>query len=600
MPARTTCGMAGRKVAAINDTVTWQNEPMSELVARLRRWATWAPAVVAAMIAGWIAADTVNNMALDHVSLPFWDHWRMVSEYRDWLAGNYGVDDLFSQHNEHRIAAGRVLFFTDIFAFGGRGIFLSVCITVILGALAALLIWVARPRRRSAWRGYTVVAAAVAGCCLTFTAYENLLWPFQAPFVLLYLASAVGLYATLKASEAAKRGGRWSGWAVLAVGALAVAAYCMANGLAAAGLALALAAVLRAPPRIIAVLAITFAVLTFAYFHGYQSTGKSGALAYLVSHPHVLPTYLSMFLGNILRDYPARDATTATLGVLGLLLCLGVAWRILARRDLDPTRLFLTALLLFVLVAGLASGVGRVAEFGLSQALSSRYVTPGALFWALQALYWHSVTEESKTWPRAVAVTGAGLLLVLLIGAQVGARKDAAGLQASMSREADALLVGVTDTETQLASTPLTLTIAGDTALLRAHDKSIYAEPEAHWMGRRLADLAEPDGACLGAIDLAARAPDDPRGLRLTGWSWDVGHDRRVERLVVVNSAGRIVGLASGGSYRPDVTEAVRAVDHVASGWRGFATGNPGDILSVYGLVGSHRTCTLGTVTATP
>ncbi len=563
--------------------------------------AGWLLAAVAVAVAGWIAIDTFRAMIDNHVALPFWDAWRSVPEYRLWLAGDYGLDDLFSQHNEHRIAAGRVFFLADFIAFRGRGIFLSVCIGAILSGLAALLIWIGRPTEKTGWRGYAVVAAAVVGCCLTFAAFENLIWPFQVPFVLLYLSAVIGLYATMRSSEAAKAGETWVGWVVVACGALTVAAYCMANGLAAAGLAVVLAICLRAPWRLAAILGALFVVLAVSYFHGYVAAPNTGGAAYLTAHPAALPTYGLMFVGNILRDYAPRETTTLLLGAVGMALCVGIAWRIAVRRDLEPTRLMLTALLLFLLASGLASGLGRIGASGVSQALVPRYVTPGALFWAAQALYWRSASLGwTAPWARALPVAGAAALLLLLAGAQVGARKDAAGLWASMSQEADALLAGVYDSEAQSASTPFARFVPADVATLRLHNKSIFAEPQAHWMGRPMAAVARAGGVCQGAIDFAARAPNDQRGLRVTGWAWDLEDDERIERLLIVDAAGRIVGLGSGGSYRPDVDDVIPAVDHVASGWRGFAAGNPGEPLSVFGLVGNKRACLIGKTTATP
>lgn len=552
------------------------------------------------LAAGWICADTVSNVIVSHVSLPFWDAWRTVSEYRDLLSGRFGLDDLLSQHNEHRIAVGRLLFFADYIAFGGRGVFLSVCILAILSALAGLLIWMTRPTDRAEWRRYAVTAAAVAAALLSFVAYENLIWPFQAPFVLLYLSAAGGLYATMRACEAARAGKPWAGWLALASAALTVAVYCMANGLAAAGLAVALAVALRAPKAMIAILALLFAGLTAAYFHGYESASKLGGLHYLTAHPEALPTYLSMFLGNLLHDYPQREAATTALGMIGLALCAAIAWRILVRRDLDPVRLVLAALMLFVLAAALASGAGRIADLGLIQALAPRYATPTALFWSCQALYWTSAARGEPGWRRGAALAGSALLLILLAHGQIAARWGAANLFTSMAGEADAALVGVRDAEAQNATTPTAEHLPDDLALLRAQGKSIYAEPRAHWMGRPLGAIAKADGACLGYIDNAVRQNGGGRGLRLSGWAWDRDHDRRVMQLLIVNDAGRIVGLASGGAYRGDVPTAVRAVDHVGNGWRGYALGNPGEVLTVYGLTGAGSACALGKVTAPP
>ncbi len=566
----------------------------------LKRWAAWAPAVLAVIVAAWIAGDTFTTMAVAHAAQPFWDGWGTVFEYGQLLSGRFGFTELFAQQNEHRIAVGRLLFFVDLVAFDGRGVFLSVCIGVILAGLAALLIWLARPADRSEWRIYAISAAAAAGCLLSLLATENLLWTFQVPFVLLYLAAALGLYWTMRACEAAKAQRPWAGWLAAAIVALTVAVYCMANGLGAVALALVLAVLLRGPRLLIAALGVLFVALTAAYFHGYESPPSSSGPRFAIEHSGLLANYLFAFIGNLLRNVPTRDTDAIRLGMFGFVLCGGVAWRILVRRDLDPARLVLTGMMLFVLASALASGVGRLADNGLIQAYAPRYVTPTAVFWACQALYWSSAARSGPVWLRLFPAAGAGLLLWLLVQGQALSRPDAANLLARITREADAVLVGVRDPKAELSTTPLTQNLSRDLGLLRRNGKSIFAEPRARWMGQPLAAVARADGQCLGAIDKAEPLADDPRGLRLEGWSWDVRHDRQVERLIVVGADGRVVGLASGGEIRPDVIAAVPQVDHIANGWFGYARGRPGDVLAVYGLTARGQVCPLGEMTATP
>jgi hypothetical protein len=558
-------------------------------------------ASVSVAIAGWIALDSLVAMIDGHVAAPFWDGWGSVVEYRMWLEQRFGVAQLFGQHNEHRIAAGRVFFLADYMLFGGRGVFLSACIAAILAATAGLLIWAARPDGAAGWTRYAVAASAVVGCCLNLAASENLLWSFQVPFVLLYLSAAGALYATMRASVAARSGGKWGGWLAAAVATAVVSAFSMANGLAAAGLSVVLALALRANWRIPGLLTAVFVGLTAAYFHGYVSSTPSGGLGYLAAEPTALPTYLFMFLGNIVRDFPARETTTAVLGAFGFLLCLCIAWRIGVRRDLNPVRLFLTGFILFILAAGVASGAGRIEQFGLNQALAPRYVTPGAMFWAAQVLYWFSAARSSPNRRmHALPTAATAVLLVILAAAQHSARIDAGGLMASMVRQGDAALVGVHDQATAAASTPLTGDLARDLAFLRSRRKAMFAEPQAHWMGRPFAKLAKLDGRCIAVIDRAAPTPDDPRGLHLAGWAWDNAKHRRVNKLVIVNDAGEVVGLASGGYARPDVPKAEHRVDHAASGWQGFALGKPGQTFGVYGMLAGGHACRVGETVATP
>src|SRR5215471_11528351 len=81
----------------------------SAVLARLqsdpRAWCA-AVAVVAAVFVAW---RTLADTACLYHPLPHWDYWDFVAQLPRYLSFDFGVADLWSQHNEHRILCGRLV-----------------------------------------------------------------------------------------------------------------------------------------------------------------------------------------------------------------------------------------------------------------------------------------------------------------------------------------------------------------------------------------------------------------------------------------------------------------------------------------------------------
>jgi hypothetical protein len=562
--------------------------------------AAWAVSILAVLVALAIAADTAGWIVRAYSSLPFWDQWDVVADFAKIKAGTYQAGDLIKQHGEHRIVFPRLIFFADQLFGRGQDIVNLAAIAIIQLLHAALLIRLLGPLRRP---GLVAAAAAVLALLTFLGQWENLVWGFQVQFVAVYML-ATAAYMLLAKAVQARDGARSRAFAGCCA-CLVMAVFSMANGMAAAGLAVLLALVLGAPRWMTAVLAGLTAAVAALYLHNYTPVPDHSTLAYALAHPGAYLEYVANYVGNIAgllahRPPTARFFTVLAtgpllLGIAGLGLAAGALVREARSRFADPANAVLLAIIAFVLASAALTAMGRL-NYGVDQAHASRYLTPGAVFWAAQVAYW---ARAMSAWPARIRAVGAVLLTVLfalLIWNQARQAplldQHAIGMRAAE----DALRSRVRDDAALGAAYFQPGQTLARARVLDRYDLSIYAQPEADWLGKRLDTVARraPAQACIGAFDALLAPPRNaPNQAVAAGWAWDTAHDRVPRRILMVDERGVVVGFGTTGIVRPDVQAARAEVDSKRSGWTGFARldGRPVEAVA---LLSDGAACALG------
>ncbi len=153
--------------------------------------------------------------------IPFWDQW--ASEARNllipFLEGRFRLVDLFSPHNEHRIALTRLLV---LGLFVSNGQWDPLVSMVVQAALHALILTFLVGALRSIldsklWRLFAFFTALLY--IIPFS-WENTLWGFQSCFYFVLLTGLLGIWLTWKCVDLSF--GWWFGWATLLVGLFAL------------------------------------------------------------------------------------------------------------------------------------------------------------------------------------------------------------------------------------------------------------------------------------------------------------------------------------------------------------------------------------------
>lgn len=548
------------------------------------RAASWIGAGAAAILCAAAAATTVATVAIVlrlHVPLPYWDEWFTVDHFRRFAEGRYGVLNLAEQHNEHRLLFPRIAFFVDAFLFRLSGLF-DLWVTLLLqGANAALLIAVmlrrvSRPVHRLLLGGFVVLLL------FSLRQEQNFTNGFQLQFVGVFTA---GLLAVLAYGAALERlgTGRRGAAPRFAAAALwcAVSAYTMANGLT-AGFVLAVMALLAgARPRVPLATAALSGLLALLFFQRYVPGGAGLPLSQVPSHLWAYPRFVTAYLGDPIGS---SIRSTQALGLLGLLLLAGAAWRV-ARGPRDPSGLALVGIAGFVLATVIVTAYGRVA-LGTEQAFESRYATPALIFWCAVVIFWWPVAVRSAA-PALALCAVMALLAAASCWFEATAWPDLAARSAALRRVSDSLLAGLYDGDAASAyETTEASKIAGFVPFLRAERLSVFADPDYPALGRPVGP-ASPPGACDGAVVTAAADPAlGPDGVRLSGRAVDDRLHRAPRRILLADAAGTVVGFGSASLPGEPSRQ-----------WTGYARAAGGATLRAYARLGDGTPCDIGSAT---
>jgi hypothetical protein len=344
--------------------------------------------------------------------------------------------------------------------------------------------------------------------------------------------------------------------------------------------------------RQLAVLGIVAFGLLVSYLYGYNPPSDHSNPSSTVLQPALFLYALAEIgnpFGSLFRQLHLVHFIFASFcfGALGVILFTAAAIGYL-RRDAGAG-----AELVFLGIAGLIIGtalltaVGRL-KLGYEQALSSRYTSPMLLFWVSLAMLGLVKTRHSRALVRPGTMIASVAVLLALIYAQSAFVKTGVAW-ASPRREAiTALLANVDDHDALVRVFPNPDVVRQKAAKLRAEHLSIFADDWSTWLGSPLAGHVLLGNAmqCRGGIDQLSRLPGPGRPeWRVSGWAWDSAKGSSPGRIVIADSAGRVVGYGLGG-YPTELGSA--GPKH--AGWRGhFAAGGAGEV-TVYALVDRERT----------
>ena len=524
-------------------------------------WLTVAAGLVTMAVAAYC-------VVLAWTPVPYWDQWSSVESMLHTMPAA-PLHWLWMQHNEHRILVPKLFLLTEYFVFHGQQKFLLCSTYLTQCASLALLVW-AFYRFGKMTRLLWITCAGVAACLLFAPIQiDNLAVGFQIAFVVcLFFQIASSVALLVSEQDGPEQGVRW-GWLAVCVICGVLAMYSMAAGVMTLPLVIAAAIALRMPRKAIAVLVICFLAALGSYLYHYVSPpGHTNPISAL-RRPVQMAEYVAIYFGGAL--FNQRLKLDALAGALGLLVsaCLGAAtlWR-----KRSPFPVLLVMLQAFCVGTALLSALGRL-DFGVAQAVASRYATFGLLFWLslVVMVVWRA--SQSIAFSRRVVGLQALLLLCVALGAVEFRPAVRHVLQQALRDNAGgaALMAGVADPDALGNIFPLPQFVLDLTPTLRQKQWTVFGTREFQTIGQPLSNVYSETSpqACMGTVDIvqAVGAPTNA-GLRLMGWAVDSRTMGPPKRIVPVVD-GVITGSAAIGVFRGDV-KSVMHTRKADVGWIAF------------------------------
>ncbi|MCA1959993.1 MAG: hypothetical protein LDL33_04275 [Desulfomonile sp.] len=577
--------------------------------ARVRLW-------LIVLFIGAVPAANIAYLVLTYgVDVPYMDDWEYVPFIDGSLRGDWSIGNLFAQHNEHRPALFRTWRMLSAWLFEWN-LFLELALSVVIAAATYLII--AREMIRSrrllgeGLSGSIRLLVLASLLLLSPTQWESFLWAHQLSWFL-QNGFAVACLALL-----ARPPGSWpqiafaisfglcstfshggGGLVLWPVGALFCAISCVVGERR------------QGETTRLFIWTLASVMVLLAYFHGYQRPEHHASLSHAVEKPLDLAAYVSAFLGNAVFFENTRLAIASGAVVIGLFLA-GFFWSIRMKGRFPmafEAAAFWALLGAFGGANALVTGLAR-SGFGLEQALSSRYVAMGTLFWigscaltdiilAVGGWTETQVRQKRRTVPASllvVAVAGAAIVSYAKVEPVSWLRfhnRLTIGRDTLLYRNNDADLVKL---HHSIGHVLAFLPVLERNRLSLFRNADALRNYKLHDAGERLAGRVDSWGDDMTPGETTVEGCG-----KITGWAVDPESARPARKIFVIRGR-EVVAAAPVRELRPDVAEKLGSPETIGSGWSvticGKRLGKGEPTLSIYAQpnsqpslvkIGEHR-----------
>ena len=408
------------------------------------------------------------------VDVPYWDQWDFLPLIAKAQEGELTLQDLWQPHNEHRLFFPKLImlalaWLTD---WNIRAELLTNWVLAALALTLVLRLFVVRAEqlrlRALGWLYIAIGAASVFG----LSQWQNWLWGWQLQIFLNVLGVLVTVWVLRPREDRLTAGELF----------LAALSACLSSFSFGTGLMLWVAAVPLVWARagstrrrlVMAGVWVSLGALTSSlYMSGLWGVLAAGDPSFSWRQALHLGAYVAIYLGAPLFAFSGHAALYGGFGAALAVLGLGaVTWRKGGSGEWAAVWLCLLA---YAILAAMMTATGRIG-LGIGQALSSRYITIGNLFWlgGLGLGLELAASVRSDAARRLLFAAGCGVLALVVVSGFYGRRQFSD--QARRLRSAASLLtegsVG-TAGEVLYPSEPV---LRQRVEVLRRHGLSVFAD----------------------------------------------------------------------------------------------------------------------------
>ncbi len=360
-------------------------------------------------------------ISLFGINFPFFDQWEFVDELDKFYQGSLTAEDLFAQHNEHRIFFPYLIMLGLAYATNWN-IFYELLVNIFLG-LCIFLVVLYQIKQTFPLKEYPYRNSLMAVLSLLFFSMaqsENWIWGWQIQIFLNVLMICIGI------SYLSKSNTSFTAF-ILAIVSGIIATFSFANGMVFWIIGFLIIFLNEASIRLKLFQSLIWLIIFGAVFYLYVAD-------YHRPEHHPYPTQLSIdfilgyitftfaYLGAVIFE---SDGNVAVIfGILGVIIYCYGAFNIYNNQSL-PYRKYLIYLYLsfYSIASALVTALGRT---GVAQAASSRYLTITNLFWLCNFVILFTLLDvsfhNSKLKSRIIQVTIAVLFTTMFASHFVGTK----------------------------------------------------------------------------------------------------------------------------------------------------------------------------------
>lgn len=346
-----------------------------------------------------------------HLDAPYLDQWEFVPLLAKSYEGTISFNDLWAQHNEHRIIFPRIIMLILArLSHWNIAWELAANVVLALGLFAVLAHQINLTQKRLEIQGAIWLIPIVSLLVFSLSQWQNWFLGWQLTELLNVLAVTAGF---LLLADPRFGWTRFTGALALGV----VATHSFATGLAFWPIGLLSLFIVvpdsrRALMVRVAVWALVGGATILSYVYGYHAPEHHPSVWIVLSRPFEYGLYVLKYLGSPIDASSGAGAALAALVALGVFCFYGAA---LVRHYAVPLKHLApyVSLGLYAVASAMMTGMGRL-DFGGSQALSSRYVTFSSLLWVAVIVWVYvGIARERSREKRAFSKSAVMFLAIL-------------------------------------------------------------------------------------------------------------------------------------------------------------------------------------------
>ena len=321
---------------------------------------------------------------VNYSPIPIADSWSNYELVKDISEGH--LSSFISLHNEHRILPSKILFWLDMYLFGGSEVFLLITHILFIFILFNLFSSLSFENNLNK-KEQTLFPLFILSVLFFWSQKANLTWAFQSQFYLVQIFSLLTFLSIKK---------EWNFILVIIFSIFSVLS--MGNGLLIPILVTFYYVINKNFSRASAFLLLTIGIFSF-YFIGYQGNPNyMSPIESVMHYPLKVILFSFVFLGNAFSFLVGKGIFGAFLaGCMGFLSILFVLTKI-SKFYKNPIFYYL----IFLIGTAVLVGLSRHQD-GYIHAVSSRYTTPTICYWVTFAiLFFSDIKKYFQTPSRAI------------------------------------------------------------------------------------------------------------------------------------------------------------------------------------------------------